>query len=217
MPVPLYVYVILASLVTALIFFRKFKRSFLVLFVPFLFITLFAEIGAVFYKYVLDRSNGWIYNIYLIIQVCFFSFFFYRVIKNSRQRLLIGIIAGMFFLLSVGYYLFIGTVREFNTVIFVSGGLVVTLFSVLFLFHYFLLDDKEEEESLSPLLYITGGVVIYFSVVSVTITLYPHLQELNVEIGGTQLYNWIPRVLSILMYTLFAYSFYLCSRRKLTY
>jgi hypothetical protein len=194
---------------------KSIRASFMVWFIPFLLLTLITELGGVFYKYVLDRNNAWLYNVYLLLQVAFFSVLYYHYIRIPAQRKLILATSLIFIVAATGFYVFTGSWNSFNVIIFVTGGFMVTSFAVLFLLYYFSLDKTEEEAALLPLIFITTGVVIYFSVVSITITLYKYLQFYNSEWAGVKLYNLIPRILSIIMYSLFTYAFYLCSKRKI--
>ncbi len=215
MPIPFYIIIILLSLTVALMAWKSIRSSFLVWFIPFLLITLITELGGAYYKYVLDRNNAWIYNAYLLLQVAFFSVLYFHYLRIAAQQKLILITSFIYLLTATGFYVYTGSWNSFNAIIFATGGFMVTSFAVLFLLYYFSLDNSEEEAALLPLIFICTGVIIYFSVVSITITLYKYLQFYNSEWGGVRLYNLIPRILSIIMYSLFTYAFYLCSTRKI--
>ena len=214
MPVPLYIYFILFSLLVAVFRYPKLRSSGLIWFVPFLFITLAVELAGVYYKYVLNKDNAWLYNAYLLLQVAFFSVLYYRFIQVKTYRWIIRTGALLYFVGAAIIYIFYDSILGFNRLVFMSGGLLVTLFGVLFLFFYFSLDSSERETALTPLLFITMGIVIYFAVLSITLSLYQFSRFHNLEIGGVKLYNFIPRLVSIVLYTLYAFSFFICRPRK---
>jgi hypothetical protein len=217
MQIPLYIYAILFCLLVALANYKFLRVSALAGFLPFIFLTLLVELVAVYYKYNLDQSNAWLYNSYLVIQVAFFTWLYYQNIENPRFRQIIRILSVLFFGGVMVTYIFLDTITSFNPAIFVIGGIIITLFAVLFLLYFFSLENIVAEDKLYPLIYVTIGIVAYFAVCSLTITLYKYLKIYNLEIAGTKLYNLVPRLLSIFMYLIFAYSFYVCRRKKLTY
>lgn len=214
MRLPLYIYFIFFSLAVALFCYRRLKPGYLVWFIPFLVFTLLTELTCAYYKYILDRSNGWLYNVYLVVQVIFFAGFFYYYIPERTYRMLVVSLLLLFAGFVAAEYGWISSISAFSPAVFISGGLITCLFGVFFLFYYFSLNNPAMEKALVPVLWITAGIILYFCVLSITISLYHYLLIHDTELFGQKLYNLIPRILSILLYSSFAYAFFLCLRRK---
>ncbi|HEX2629337.1 MAG TPA: hypothetical protein VHM26_10000, partial [Chitinophagaceae bacterium] len=82
-------------------------------------------------------------------------------------------------------------------------------------FNYFKLDNPAEEKKWLPMLWITIGIVTFYPVVNISFTLYWQLQSYNnTTIGGIKIHQIIPRVMSIFMYSCFAWAFHLCRKTK---
>ena len=216
MPIPLYIYVIVISLVAAIAFRNKMRDIRLDLFIPYLAITLGAELVAVYYKYVLDLSNGYIYNLYVIFQTLFFVHLFSGAGLKRSYKLLIRISGAIYLVICLIIYIVFRSVLEFNRFIFIGSGLLVAIYGLMYLFHYFNMDDTAEENRQKPLLIVTSGIIFYFAVVSITIVLYPYLLVMRTEVWGEKIYNVIPRILSLILYSAFAYAFILCRKRRLS-
>ena len=214
MQLPVYLYFILFSLVIAVYCYHGLKFSFLKWFIPFLLITLFTELVAVYYKYVLDQPNGWLYNIYIIFQVLFSLYMYWQLKMRKPFRQVIAACFIIYSLLSLAVYGRDG-VQSLNVYMFLTGGFFVVLSGIFFLFNYFSLDNAGEEINLIPFLWITIGVLSYFSVLSITISLYKYILMYKLAIGGVELYNLVPRLMSIILYSSFAYGFWLCRKKSL--
>ncbi|HSC37976.1 MAG TPA: hypothetical protein VLD19_08905 [Chitinophagaceae bacterium] len=212
MPIPLYIYFIGFSLLAAIINYRWLKPSRLQWFVPFLALTLVTELLGVYTKDVLDVSNDWLYNSYTWVQVLFFSFFYRSLRMPGPYRRIIEAGVIVYTVSTVIIYLWYTPVTEFSIGLFLSGGFMVVLFAIFFLFNYFSLDDRLKERSLVPVTWITVGTIAYFTVLSITVSLIKYIRQYDLELGGEMLYNLVPRVMSVLMYTCFVYAFFLCRR-----
>ena len=215
MSVPIYVYTIIVSLIAAILNWKYLFRAGLQSFIPYLLITLTAELMAVYHMYVLDASNGYIYNIYVIFQTLFFVYLFSGTGLKRSYKMLIRYSGVLYLVICLIVYIAFRSVFEFNRFIFIGSGLLVCIYAICYLFYYFNLDDAEEEFRQKPLLIITAATIFYFSVVSLTIVLYPYLAQMRTAIMGEKLYNIIPRMVSLILYSVFAYAFILCRKHRL--
>jgi hypothetical protein len=109
-------------------------------------------------------------------------------------------------------FLFVSSITAYNIQLSFAGGITLTLFGILSFFDYFNLDNATEEEKWRPLLWITAGIVIFYPVVNISFAFYKDIFAKNAMIFGVYLYNAIPQMLSIFMYSCFAFAFYLCRK-----
>jgi len=100
------------------------------------------------------------------------------------------------------------------TYLILLRGFLITFCCILFLFRYFNLDNIKEEKFWRPLIWVTGGIVIFYPVVTLSLTFQDYLAAQDATLFGFKLYHLIPQVMSIFMYSCFSYAFYLCRRIK---
>ena len=210
----IYLICLLASAVAALFYRKALYSRQLSLFVPFLFLVFIQEITLFFYNLNPPiRSTGIVYNIYTPVSTLFFSFFYSRIPFNISVRNLIRILTIIFLAATLFTYCFIQPVYIYNNYISLAGGFLITLCGILFLFNYFKLDTHKEEKKWLPVLWITIGVVAFYPVVNISFALYKYLLAYDATIFGKKLYNLIPQLMSILMYSCFIRAFYLCKKK----
>lgn len=211
MLIPLYIYFIGFSLLMAIISYRRLKPHGLTIFIPFLTLTLLVELVGVYTDHN-DISNGWLYNAYVFVQVIFCSFFLRNKGFAGPFKKIITIGIGLFVLTAVIMYSFYAKFSEFNGYLFLVGGLLVVLSGIFFLLAYFNTDDPSNASRLEPVIWITVGLIAYFAVLSIPVALYRYILFYVLKMGGVMLYSVIPRGMSIILYSCFAYSFYRCRR-----
>lgn len=159
-------------------------------------------------------STGLIYNIYRPIMVTVFIIFYYRIPFNvSVRKMILGLYA-IYLAVTACTFLFIKTIKEFNSYLSLAGGFVVTCCGIFFLFNYFNLDNLAEEKKWRPVIWITIGVIAFYPVINISFAFYKDLLALRATIFGTPLYQAIPRLMSIFMYSCFTYAFYLCKKKN---
>lgn len=125
-------------------------------------------------------------------------------------------IMGIYLLANVLIYFFVNSIFEPNGYLVLMRGFVISCFAIFFLFRYFHLDNREEEEFWNPLLWITIGAIIFYPVISISLGFQKYLSAMNARIGDFRIYNLIPQALSIFMYGCFSYAFYLCKKKNWT-
>jgi hypothetical protein len=160
------------------------------------------------------HSTAFIYNLYRPISVCFFVFFFYRIPFNSSIRKLIVIMAIIFFIIACVTFLYIQPIDQYNPHLSLASGIVITFYGIFFLFHYFNLDNRAEEDRWKPMLWISIGIVAFYPVVNISYAFYELIRYYKASIFGDSLYASVPRIMSIFMYSCFTYAFYLCRKKN---
>lgn len=185
----------------------------LALFVPYLWMVFLQEFLMIhFYEFLLGKSpNIFIYNIYRLITVLFFSYLFLRLPMMAPVRKYIAGLA-LLFVIAFGINFTLNqTIFENNGYFGLARGFVVTCIGLLFLFCYFQLDNRKDEKNWSPWVWIASGMIIFYPVTSISQLFSISLQ--SSYIFGLKLYNLIAQVMSIFMYSSFSFAFYLCRKR----
>ena len=211
----IYEVVLLASAILAVINFKWLKAKGLIFFAPFLCCVFIQEFLMHYFYWELfgNGSNDIVYNVYRFLSVIFFSLIYYRIpfLKTFRKYIVgLAVLYTLAFILTFG---FLQSIFDYNGYLGLARGFIVTFLGLLFLFCYFQLDSRIEEEFWSPWIWITIGIVIFYPVISISQTFLIHLYNNDVSIIGIRLYNLIPQLMSIFMYGCFTYAFYLCKKK----
>jgi hypothetical protein len=191
-------------LLVALYAFKKHPHSFWWLFIPFLAFTFLVELLA---SYAWTQNNNWLYNLYVLVQFSFFSFFFYRVTAHPLLRRLIGVGVGLFFGYALYEYSFRRPFDVFNLLLFTIDCFFTVVFAIFFLLYCIGENSVSRISFQIPALWITIGVVIFFSITSIVFNAYEFIRSHNWKLWGLYLDNIVPQVLSLIMYSCFAYAF----------
>ena len=159
-------------------------------------------------------TAGFMYNVYNPLVPVFFSFLFTRIPFNrSSKKWLLSLL--VIYLIAVIFtYIFIQPISVYNNYVFLAGSVITTLNAILFLINYFKLDNRTEEKKWQPLIWIVIGVVTFYPVVNIAFSFYKFLVAYDAKLWGLRLYRMIPHVMSIFMYSCFAYAFHLCKKKS---
>lgn len=211
----LYLSCLLFSTVLALTNRQELKSRQLGFFPFFLCLVLIQEICIFIYliKYA-EPSTATVYNLYRPIATSFFASFFYRVPGNKAARRLILWMLIVYLAITVIVFLIIQPIYIYNSYLSLASGLVITFYGILFLFNYFKIDSFSEQQIWLPAVWITIGIVAFYPVVNISFALYKHLLAYRATFFGFKLYRVIPQLMSIFMYSCFAYAFYLCKKKN---
>jgi hypothetical protein len=211
----IYLASLLLSVLMAFVHQKTLRSRFLFILVPFLFYVFIQELGIYFYlQNRPSASTGIFYNIYTPVYVLVFSLIYYRIPFNAPSRKLISWLVIIHFLITLITHAFIKSIFVLNGYLSLSAGLVVTCCGIFFLSNYFNLDNHVEEKHWRPVLWITIGVVTFYPVVNIAWAFHSPLMAKSATIGGFKLYQLIPQLMSIFMYSCFTYAFYLCKKKK---
>lgn len=210
----LYLLVILGSAVTAFTFYDDLKKLGLGILAPFLAYVFVQEIALYFLEhYKVVGSNAPFYYAYRILSVSAFAFIYSRVPFLTPFRKIIIFLAALFIIVTITEFSFSKTTSLLPRYMPLARGLVITSFGMFFLSSYFRLDNVELEKYWTPLLWITTGIVIFYPVISISIAFQKELKTFG-EVYGIKLYQTIPQLMSLFMYSCFIYAFYLCKRKN---
>ena len=186
-------------------------------FIPFLWYVaiqeLYSACGAIF-DFLSVGQSAVIYNLYRPLATSFFVIFYYRLPVNVPVRRLIAWMYGVYLAVLVISFLFIQPITIYNSYLSLSSGFVITFCGIFFLFNYFNLDDTAEERKWLPVVWITIGITTFYPVVNISFSFYKLIVAYRAGIFGIPLYQFVPRIMSIIMYSCFSYAFYLCKKKN---
>lgn len=210
-----YISCLLLSGITAVIYVRhltRWKLSIMAVYLPLLFIM------EVYLSWCLDhwpgKSNDFVYNLYKPVSLVVFAAMYYSVPIVARFRKMIVWIMSVYLVLNAVAYSFMIPIQESNTSLTLARGMSITFFAVFFLIGFLSLDDVEEQKFWQPLNWVTTGILLFYPVSSISTGFYPQLRDSAATLFGMKLYQIIPQLMSIFMYSCFTYAFYLCKRKS---
>jgi len=211
----IYLASLLFSVIIALINKKSLESRRLSLFIPYLSLVFIQELSVfIFRQYDSKSSTALIYNLYRPVSACFFAWIFYQIPLNFKARKPILWIQSLFLITTIIAYSFIAPITAYNRFLSFVGGFVITLYGIFFLFNYFNLDDTIEEKKWRPVTWIATGLVIFYPIVNISFVLYKYINAIKATIFGSLLSNAMPMLMSIFMYSCFAYAFYLCKKKN---
>nr|MBC7613289.1 hypothetical protein [Pseudopedobacter sp.] len=186
------------ALCVAIFSYAKLKNSFMVWFIPFLLFTFISEISSdiIYRKYGL--ATDWIYNILSPLTIVFYGYIFYSFIDKKKFKHMF-LFAGLIYLL-INIYVVL-TSSKFNITLLIIGALIQIILSCYYFYSCLLNDIDLNSYKVKSGLWIASGVLVFFAGISIVYSLLDFIREHHLNIGGVALYNFVPRCLSIILYT----------------
>lgn len=219
----IYLSAILFSSIMAFICRRFLKGRKIFIFLPFLLLVFLQELILITYRETSTASINdiykpinFIYNIYKPLSVIVFTIIYYQIPFMASFRKLILWLTAIYLIANVINFAVFESLFLFNSYLTFARGLLITCYAVFFLFSYFHLDNLNEERYWRPLMWITIGAVTFYPVINISLTFQKYLYAVEATFYGFKLYQLIPQLMSIFMYSCFSYAFYLCKKKKLT-
>lgn len=203
----------LISLVIAIVYYPYLKKSFMKWFLPFLSFIFFTEAFISYLDICNDsRPNSDIYDIIGIGECIFYNYIFYQLAHNFFPKKIIM----LFTSLSILPYL-IGVVcysnnNNYHSVGFIVSGLLLSLVSLAYLYDRVTSDDYIFLVSESGF-WIALGISLFFSCTSIVFALHDFILKNNLKLFGVKLYNFVPGVLSIVLYSCISIAIILCKKK----
>lgn len=186
--------------------YKRLKNSYMFWFIPFLGVTFIAEVSSDYIYHIYYNDTSWIFNFLIPITTLFYSFIIFSLIRD--QRLKIPFISiGLIYLLIIGYLLSVATSFSIPSVLLSSIILVILS---CYYFYRCLLDDVDLNAFyVKSGLWIASGILIFYSGICIVFSLFDYIRTHHLAVNGTPLYNFVPRVLSIILYSCFMVAFVL--------
>ena len=183
-------------------------------FLPFLAFIFIGELIAKYEYALLHHINVGFYYLIAIAESIFYSFIFYQLSNKSTLKK-----ATLFFAFnSVAAYI-IGFIFFRNDHSYFLPSLIISgfCFAVIALWYIYLKFVTDDDETLlinDPGFWIALGVSLFFSGTSIVFSLYNVIAKNNLNLFGIKLYNFVPRILCIVLYASISIAIILCKKKK---
>ncbi|PQV60581.1 hypothetical protein CLV53_10617 [Sediminibacterium magnilacihabitans] len=202
------------SLLAAIWNYKFLKGTIYEYFVWYIGFILYAELGASYFKYALNHTyNMHIYLWVGIVDISFKSYFLYSFIRSRIFKRIIIVCASVI----VCYFLFLFFFFQRFTELFYYGMSVgsyyLTLLCCVYFFELFVNSEEEILWSL-PSFWIVAGTFIFFTGISLSFVMHKILAKPSVRIFNLPLYNFIPQLLSVILYGAYVVAFVLVKKKK---
>ena len=185
------------ALVIALLTLTGKRAGYWSLFILYLAITIAVEITGFYYRTVLVKPNYPFYNFFMIAQVLFFAFLFYKYHESRTIRLLVVVVLAIFLV----FFISEGAINHFKAYNKYSRqflSLFVVLFSCTFYFSLLRSDSVRNPVSYPPFWIVTGLFFFYFGSVAM-FALYEKVSKIKLS-GSLSFYTLVMGCLSCILY-----------------
>lgn len=196
------------SLLAVIVFYRQLRNSYMQWFLPFLATILFLELLSNSLYLTFHVSTLWLSEICQLISIGFYSYILMQMPVGFARRKAFLICSGIYIVLSVLSWIFWGLSQTVFTTSIVSGGFLMIVFTGLVFITCLQKDDLLLTPEITSCLWIAAGILVFYSGIEVVITSISYLRQHPFLLFGKPLYNTLPRLLSVIMYSCFSISFY---------
>jgi len=207
MKLPYYIVFQIISLILSLVYFKQIRKFSLQVMVPLLFMVCIIELVA---TNIFPIYNLHVYNLYAVFSPLFYFYLFSRMIRFSKNAWLayitFSIISFIFFLVD---YLFIKP-GEYDYYSSLVSLIEYLLLGCLVLSQLVMDDTKRLGLTHEPYFWIVTGIIIFSLVTVVVLGLHSYILRNDIRIFGERAYRVIMPMVNVIMYSCFAYAFYLC-------
>ena len=215
MELKLFQYFQLLSLVLSLVFFRGLSTFRIQAFVPLLFLTNTIEIIGNNYRYFGWETSYPVYNIWLVATLPFTLHLMQQMLHLGRKELLLfRSIALVLIALVWTNFLFLQGYHTFNTYSLVLIKSSCTAFSALALIRLVTKDDLAQNLWKEPYFWINAVNMLFCMVVLVVLGLQQYIRINQLSLNNQLLYSSILPAANIVLYSGYAYAFYLCRTKR---
>lgn len=182
-------------------------------FLPFILFIFLGEIGANYISADAVTSNISIYYVIGIVESVFYGYIFYSLNNRKTIKTLIVIyifcsvfafLFGLvFYRVGYGYYMSV----------LIGSGFFLALIALGYIYTKFV-DDEETFLISEPGFWIAFGVSIFFSGTSIVFSLHDFIVDNNLTVFGAKLYNFVARVLCVVLYSSISIAIILCKKKS---
>lgn len=204
-------YAELLCFLVSLFCYRRFRGSAFVWFVPFMLLTLIAELVATYIAHVNGLPNYSIYNFLTTVAFGFYIWFICQYIENrivKKSFLPVVILLGLAIVINI----FFVNKGIFHRKTYIAGSIIIVFYCFFYLFELIKKYDIDLRIEKQPVFWVAIGLLFFFlSGAGFFIFINSFSRELKEQ------FNNIVRWLSVFMYGSFSIAFILCPRRKTIY
>lgn len=186
-----------SAFLIAIFSYKRLKNSFMFWFIPFLLVTSLSELTSTLIYENYGVATDWIYNILSPLTIYFYSYIFYRLLRNYKLKPIFIIVAVLYFLLIVLIAFF---EKGFHISLFITGAIVQIILACYFFYTCLLEDVDLNAPHVKSGLWMASGILIFFTGISIVFSLLDYIRAHHLVINGLPLYQIVPRYLSIILY-----------------
>ena len=195
------------SLFAAISQYRKLRGSYMVYFIPFLAMVITVEMLAKWNVIQINGSNMVLYNVPHTIMFLFYTWILAKLTSNKKQRLVSFILVATLLTIHVIYHTVTHQWGGFIPLLFTFASLLLVIFSCMYFYHYLKSDYQASDKEHLGGLWIAAGLLIFYSGIFVVYSLNKYIIALDLRVYNLRLHKFIPRMLSIPLYSCFIVSF----------
>jgi hypothetical protein len=207
------------ALFFALFFFPKRRNKLILLFIPFLLLTVLVEfVGWTGWTSHASFGKFAMYNIFTTIEFIFYFSLFFMHLKNQTLRSLVLFFIPVYVILVIVNLTFVqGLNKTFHTYTFLLGSFFIVIFCCCYFYESVLPGQVDEQLAKQPFFWICSGLLIYYLGSVIINALFDYLISNDMREQGIRIYNIITHSLNVILYSSFCISFYICPNSKKTY
>ncbi len=207
----------LLSLITCFIFYRDLKKYKIGAFLPLSILVCIVEMCGSNIHYWGLKSNYFLGNIYVLVSTVLYLIIFYRILNfNYKTGWVYKMVSFLIMIPFLYNYFFFQGPLQLNTLSISFQQLITILLSCTLLFrfstneNYFIIWNE-------PYFWIAAGLLIFSLGALVVMGMNQYILINNLTIKNKTLYHIIMPILNVILYSSYAYAFYLCKPKKKLY
>jgi hypothetical protein len=209
---PVFYYIIFVSLAAGILFFKKLQPLYMRWLLPFLALTLLVEMNINKQWLYFKGSTIWFYNIFTILEFCFYFFLFSVNFKKNKYRKAAFLSIPLYLVIAFVSIFFIQGTDHFHTISYRIASVLLIVFCYLF-FRQLLEAETETNVLRNPMFWIATGLLFFYAGFFFYFCAYDYVAYAKIPLN-LQLWKIISRSLNILLYSFFLISI-LCNLKPL--
>lgn len=211
-----YYYFMFLTLMAAIWHYRKYGRTYMALFIPYMAFIIGIELTTLYIKFVLDGKTGWIYNIVTPLENCFYAYIIYQFVGKPLYKKFIFYSITIFTIGVFCYLIFITGFDDFSPMIISTSSILMVIIACLLFYEYLNSEDYSIYRNWTAAIWLCVGVMIFYAGIAYCFALYDYILANQLKMFGEKLYVIIPRYLSIILYSCLTISLIVWKQKKST-
>ena len=202
----------LVALIIAIAYYPHLKKTFMKWVLPFLLFVFLGEFISEYQHWFLNQSSIIVHYFIGIIESFFYGCIFYNFSSRSiLKKCIIYFITGSTILYIIGLLLYTNSSSYIFSVLIING-FFLALLGLTNIYTKFIDDDNTILIN-EPGFWIAFGVSLFFAGSSIVFSLHDFIVKNNLNIFGIKLYNFIPRILCVVLYSSISIAIILCKKK----
>jgi hypothetical protein len=189
----------ISACVISAFYYKKIKDSFLK-WIP--FYLLFVSVGESMAHYYRGLGNAYIYLSIALLSIIFYNDCFYQLLQGKKniQRFII-VISSILTVTCLYIFMISDAKHNYTYPLVIAMGIELSIIACIYLYHIFLSEDLEILLIKQSGFWMAAGVLLFFSGMCFTFAISPLALKYDLKIFDTYLLQFIPRVLSVVLYS----------------